>query len=426
MQTIEGEQRLTAGKVLIVSQYFWPESFRINDLALGLRDSGYRVEVLTGKPNYPTGSFFPGYGYWSPLHDDYEGIPVARVPMVPRGSGSRAWLAVNYLSFALSASALGPFLCRHRHDVIFVYEPSPITVGLPAIACKKLWGVPIVFWVQDLWPESLFATDAVRSLAVLRTVRMLAKCIYRHCDLILVPSEGFRSHIEALGVDSNRILYFPNSAEALYQPMTVASNAPECAVLPDGFRVMFAGNVGVAQDFATILEAAERLRSKQDIHWIILGDGRMFTWVQEQVERRGLTSNVHLLGRYPMEVMPKFFSLADVMLMTLKKQPIFALTIPAKLQSYMACGKPVIAAIEGEGARTVSDAKAGLTPPPEDADALADAVLTMYGMTVAQRTEMGMEARRYFERHFEREMLLQRLDRWVRDLIRKCRDTPKV
>lgn len=178
-------------RILIVTQYFWPESFRINDIALGLRDKGHKVTVLTGQPNYPAGSFFPGYGFFKKIREDYNGVDVVRVPLLPRGSGGGVRLVLNYLSFAFFASILAPFRCRSGYDVIFVYEPSPITVGLPALLLKKLKHAPIMFWVQDLWPESLSATGAVRSAWVLKLVERLVRSIYRGCDVILVQSRAF-------------------------------------------------------------------------------------------------------------------------------------------------------------------------------------------------------------------------------------------
>ncbi len=186
--------------------------------------------------------------------------------------------------------------------------------------------------------------------------------------------------------------------------------------MPAGFRVMFAGNIGKAQDFKTVLEAAEKLKGHANIHWVILGDGRMFSWVRDQIKTRNLDKTMHLLGRHPVESMPRYFSLADAMLVTLKREPIFSMTIPAKVQSYLACAKPLIAALEGEGARVVREAGAGLTPGSENPQALADAVLTMSRMSDAERHEMGLRGRRYFETHFERNMLLERLDGWMKKL----------
>jgi glycosyltransferase involved in cell wall biosynthesis len=186
--------------------------------------------------------------------------------------------------------------------------------------------------------------------------------------------------------------------------------------LPSGFRVVFGGNIGKAQSFETILDAAELLKDRQDIHWIILGDGRMFSWVHDEVRKRGLDNTVHLLGRFPAEVMPRYFALADVLLVTLRKQQIFSLTIPSKVQSYLACGKPIVAALGGEGARVVQEAGAGLTPSPEDPKALANAILEMYHMPEESRRTMGLRGRGYFETHFERGLLLERLEKWINEL----------
>ena len=351
-------------RILVVSQYFWPEAFRINDLVQGLLDRGHEVTVLTGKPNYPGGSLFAGYGFLRPVRERYAGgAEVVRVPLVPRGSGSGRRLALNYLSFVLFAGLLGPLLCRGRFDVIFVYEPSPITVGLPALVMKKAKKAPIMFWVQDLWPESLSAAGAVRSKRVLRGVERLVRFIYRGCDRILVTSRGFVPRVEALSAREKKVHYWPQWAEALYEPVEVGDNAPERSEMPDGFRVVFAGNVGAAQSFETILAAAERLRDRHGIQWVIIGDGRRRKWVEDRVRELRLEDRVHLLGKRPMERMPRYFALADALLVTLKRDPIFSLTIPGKLQSYLACGRPVVAALDGEGARVIKESGTGLVAP---------------------------------------------------------------
>ena len=404
-----------AMRILIVTQYFWPENFRINDVALGLRERGHEVTVYTGKPNYPDGRIFPGYGLLTRSRDSYQGIPVIRVPLVPRGAGGRLRLALNYLSFALLASLLAPARCRGGFDVILVYEPSPITIGIPAIVLGVLKKAPLLLWVQDLWPESLSATAAVRSPWVLKVVERVVRGIYRRCARILVQSRAFAEPITRLGIDARRIVYLPNSAEALYRPTQAADAVAQASELPAGFRVMFAGNIGAAQDFETIVSAAERLKSLPDIQWLIIGDGRMLPWVTSEVARRGLQHTVHLLGRHPVEAMPGFFACADAMLVTLKRDPIFAMTIPTKLQSYLASARPIIAALDGEGARIVAEAQAGLACPPENPAALAETVLAMQRLTPDARAAMALRGRTYFEAHFERETLLTRLDGCMKD-----------
>ena len=403
-------------KVLIVSQYFWPENFRINDLAAELVKKGHQVTVLTGIPNYPAGTFFPGYGFFRNIRQNYKGAKVLRVPLVPRGNGSGVRLCLNYLSFALIASFLAPFLCRGAHDVIFVFQPSPVTIGLPALVLKKWKSIPVLFWVQDLWPESLSATGAVRSTWIINKVRSLVGFIYRGCDRILVTSRAYYPPIQSFGIDSEILRYFPQSVEAIYQPVRVEADAPEDTLLSNGFRVLFAGNLGSSQSFGTILDAAEKLKNYPYIKFIIIGDGRMRSWIEEEVGKRDLGETVQLLGRYPLESMPRFFALADALLVTLKREPIFALTIPGKIQSYLACGKPIIAALDGEGSRLIDEAEAGLSCAAEDADALTEAILALSKMPKERRDAMGMKALRYYQANFNRDMLIARLERWMKEL----------
>ncbi|MCK4503515.1 MAG: glycosyltransferase family 4 protein, partial [Desulfuromonadales bacterium] len=330
------------------------------------------------------------------------------------GGGIR--LALNYLSFALCASILAPFVCRERYDIIFVYEPSPITVGLPALVLKKIKSTPVFFWIQDLWPESLSATGAISNERVLKLVGGLVRFIYNGCDRLLIQSPAFAPLIEKQGVHPDKIIYFPNSVEKTYKPAALQANDNE-HILPKGFRIVFAGNIGMAQDFETILSAAEKTIEYPEIQWIILGDGRKAEWVREQVALRGLKDNVHLLGRYPLEAMNGYFAQADAMLVTLKKDPIFSTTIPSKIQSYMACGKPIIAGLDGEGGRLVVDSGAGLASPAEDANALAQSVLLLHRMSQERRDEMGRRGRAYCEANFERNMLIDKLEKWMNECV---------
>ena len=403
-------------RVLIVSQYFWPETFIINDVAVGLRERGHEVTVLTGLPNYPHGRYFKGYGLRGPFAEDYRGVDVVRVPLFPRGRGEKVSLSLNYLSFAVLASVIGPVRCRDRYDLVFVYQPSPVTVGLPAIVLKKLKRLPIMFWVQDLWPESLSAVGVLRSRRVLDWVARMVRYIYDRCDRVLVQSQRFVPRVRALGVEPEKVSYFPNWAEAVYRPVVQEKGAPEQREVTQGFQIVFGGSVGAAQDFETILAAAERLRGYPEIHWVVLGDGRMRPWVEERVKRLGLQEKVSLLGKQPTESMPHYFALADALLVTLRKAPIFSLTIPAKVQTYLACGKPILAALDGEGARVIRESGAGLVAPAQDANALAEAVLEMYRTPPERRAEMGRRGRAYFEEHFEREKLLDRLEGWMLEL----------
>lgn len=397
--------------ILVVSQYFWPENFRVNDLVSGLIERGHTVKVLTGIPNYPEGRFFAGYGIFRNTSQKYHGAKIVRVPLVPRGKGGAGRLVLNYISFAFFSCILAPFLCYEKFDLIFVFQLSPVTVGLPALLLKKLKKVPILLWVLDLWPESLSATGAVRSTRILGVVDRLVRFIYHGCDKIVVSSKGFIPSIVSKGVGLDNLGYLPNWYEPEY-----TTKQPEQDVLPHGFRIMFAGNIGSAQDFNTIIATAEKLKGYSEIHWVILGDGRKSEWVLEQVTLRGLANTFHLMGRYPPEAMAGFFSQADVMLVTLKRDPIFSLTVPGKIQSYMACGRPIVAALDGEGGHLVVESGAGLSVPAENPDALAEAVLTMYRMSKEERDAMGISGKEYCEANFDREMLIDRVEGWMRDL----------
>ena len=220
-------------RILIITQYFWPETFRINDLAKGLVDLGHEITVLTGKPNYPDGKFYDGYGFFRKSRDEYCGIEVVRAPVIPRGKGSSIRLVVNYISFAIFASFVALRKCYRSYDLIFVYEPSPITVGIPAILLKKVARVPIIFWVQDIWPESLTATGAIKSKLIIKLVRTLVKVIYKACDLILVQSEAFVSSIRSLGIEESRIRFYPNSAEDFYFSSCTVNDKVIKDILPD-------------------------------------------------------------------------------------------------------------------------------------------------------------------------------------------------
>jgi colanic acid biosynthesis glycosyl transferase WcaI len=407
-------------RLLIVTQYFWPENFRINDLAVRLRARGHAVSVLTALPNYPQGRFFDGYGWTGPLRERHDGLSVRRVPIVPRGSG-RAWrMVLNYVSFAVSATVLGPFATSRDIDAVFVFAPSPPTVAVPALFLGALRRRPVVFWVQDLWPEALMAVDAVRRPSVLGAVGRFVGALYRRCDLVLAQSPAAVDAIRARGgiAEPARVRYFPCSAEDEYLRPVPADAAPKLTALgvPAGFRLLFAGNLGAAQDLESLLESADRLRARSDIQWVFLGDGRRRDWLAAEVERRGLRSTVHLIGRHPMSDMPAFFADAGALLVSLKDAPGLRETIPSKVQAYLASGRPIVGALNGEGARIIRESGAGLTCPPGDPAALADTVARLAARSGPEREAMGRLGRAYYADHFDRDRLLLQLETWLREL----------
>lgn len=378
-------------------------------------ERGHEIVVLTGMPNYPAGHLFPGYRWSGPWSENLHGVRVLRVPLVTRGLKHGLRLALNYLSFALCACLIGPLRCRGQFDAVIVYEPSPITVGLPGLLMARLSGAPALLWVQDLWPDTLEAMGFRKAGFALRIAATLSDFVHRRCDRLLLQSRGFIHRIEARVAATARMRYLPNWAESFYQPLPPQPDAPAGIDTIKGFKVVFAGNIGASQSFATIVEAARKLRDVVDLRWIIFGDGNMREWLEGEIVRLGLDEQVLLLGQRPAEDMPSCFSHADALLVTLRADPVFALTIPSKLQSYLACGRPVVAALDGEGAVVVRESGAGVCCPAGDAAALAEAVLEIYRMPLDERRACGKRARAYYEKNFDRNLLLDRLDGWLRE-----------
>ena len=403
-------------RVLIVSQYFWPENFRVNDLVKELVTRGHQVTVLTGVPNYPSGQVFEAFRENRNEFSTYEGARVVRVPMLPRGSGG-ARLLLNYLSFVVGAALWGPWRLRGvSADVIFVFEPSPVTVGLPAVLIGKLKRAPVVFWVLDLWPETLAAIGAVRSPRLLRWVGHVVRFIYDRCALVLGQSQGFLVNIARYCSDKRKIRYFPSWAEDVFTEKFVVP-AVEVTPSADRFNVMFAGNIGEAQDMPAVLDAAESLRNFDQIRWLIVGDGRKTEWVRAEIQRRELQEKVVLLGRFPVERMPSFYAHADALLVSLKQNPIFSMTIPGKVQSYLMSGVPLIGMLDGEGADVIRDANAGLTCSAGDSAGLAKAVQAMAAMSNTQRRQLGENGRMYAEKEFARGPLMDRLEAFFSEAV---------
>lgn len=409
-------------KLLVVTQYFWPENFRINDLVAEMVKRGHEVTVLTGIPNYPEGKVNPEFHANPKQFSQWAGARIVRVPMFSRGCGAFR-LLMNYLSFLLSASMLGVWKLRKENfEAIFVCQLSPVTSALPAVFLGTIKRVPIVMWVLDLWPDTLSAIGVVRSNWMLALVGRLVSFIYRRCDLILAQSQSFVLSIKRHGGAEQRVEYFPSWAESIFQERALEP-APEVPVVSNGFTVMFAGNIGDAQDFPAILKAAEILRENKSIRWLIVGDGRAAAWVAAEISRRNLSGCVILLGRFPLERMPAFFRHADAMLVALKDEPIFELTIPGKVQSYLAAGIPIVAMLNGEAAKVISQSGSGLVCAAGDADGLARSVMELFHMTSDQRSQMGLRAKTTYLHEFDRETLMDRLEFWLESLQMKSSRT---
>lgn len=383
---------------------------------------GHEVTVLTGIPNYPAGKVFDAYREQPSAFIEYEGAEVVRVPTLPRGTGGLR-LMLNYMSFVLGACIFGTWQLRGKPaDVIFVFEPSPVTVGLPAVLLSRIKNAPVVFWALDLWPETLAAIGVIRSPRVLGWVGYMVRFIYNRCTLVLGQSSGFLGSIAKYCDDKTKIRYFPSWAEDVFTDASVQL-APEVPEWADGFTVVFAGNIGEAQDMPVVLNAAERLKDNASIRWVIVGDGRKSDWLQSEVSRRGLEKQVLLPGRFPVERMPSFYAHADALLVSLKRDPVFSMTIPGKVQSYLMAGIPLLGMLDGEGAAVIREANAGLTCDAGDGSGLAQAVLTLTAMPPEKRKQMGLNGRKYAQQEFGRAQLMDRLEALMAEAVATSKAT---
>lgn len=396
--------------VLIVCQYFYPEEFKVNDVAEELVKKGYNVTVITGKPNYPTGKLFDGYKCLGIQFENYKGARVIRLPLITRGNGGGIRLALNYVSFLLTGSF---YVLTHKMDFdkILCFQLSPISMAYPAIIAKKKSKACLSLWVQDLWPESVFAAGQVkRGLAGLANTVLtkMVRSIYKACDTIFIQSPRFSESILAKGNFKDKLVFAPNWAEDVFCQMEVKENNVELK-LPNGFNVMFAGNIGEAQDFDNIINAANLLKGYIDIHWVVVGDGRKRVEAEQRVRELCLENNVHFLGRHPVKMMPSYFKYADAMLVTLRDEFIFSLTIPSKVQAYMASGKPILTMLTGVGNEIIEEANCGFIADSGDFRTLAKNVLRMYQLSPSERKLLGKNATDYYDAHFRKLSVIETL-----------------
>ena len=393
-------------KVLICTNHFYPETFRCNDVAFELASRGYEVTVLTAIPDYPKGKFFDGYDYFHRRYEVVNGVKVIRGFIIPRGNGGVVRLLLNYVSYFISSILISIYLgLFKKFDKVLIHETSPVMIGVAAVIVKKLRKCPLFFWVLDLWPESLQAAGGVNNKKILGIFEKLTTWIYKNSDKILISSKGFEQSIVEKGDFQEKIVYFPNWADKAME----VSGAYQLPDIPEGFVVMFAGNMGEAQDFEHIMEAAVLLKDNKDIHFVFIGDGRKRNWVEKYRDDNELQGTVHWLGRHPVETMPAFFDKADVMLMTLKDESIFSLTAPAKLQAYMSAAKPVLAMMNGEGPRIIQEAVCGYSVPASDSQALAEAVVRLSKMPKDELHKLGQNGKSYQQTHFDLEKSINHL-----------------
>lgn len=378
-------------KILVICQYYYPEPFRIPDICEELVKRGHQVTVITGTPNYPMGDIYKGYEHGHKKDEVINGVRVHRCFTIGRKGGTVKRF-LNYYSYAISSS-LFTLLMKERFDVVFVNQLSPIMMAYAGIVYQKIHHKKLVLYCLDLWPASLCAGGVQDGSLVYKVFHKISANIYRKADTILITSNMFKDYLQSeLGISKKKIHYLPQYAEQLFEPKKCAKNPDEWIDL------MFAGNIGKIQNVEIILKAAAALRDKK-IRFHIVGDGTDVDRLKALKEKHKL-NNVIFHGRQPLEKMPEFYSMADAMLVTLEADPVLSLTLPGKVQTYMAAGKPIIGSINGETKHVISNAKCGFSGNANDERELVKNIIKF--IQYDNRTQLCNNARDFYERTFSK------------------------
>ncbi len=380
--------------ILVVSQYFYPEQFRINDMCAEWVKRGYKVTVLTGYPNYPEGKFFEGYGWHKKTREIWQGVDIIRIPLTARGKGSFR-LALNYFSFVFSGFFWSHFT-RLKADYVFTFEVSPMTQALIGVWYSKRRKIPNYLYVQDLWPENVEIVTGIRSPMILKPIGSMVNHIYKHCDVIFGTSPSFVGEIKKrVRTNKEKVKYLPQYAEDFYKPLN-RKPVPEIPV-DDSFKIVFTGNIGKAQGLDILPKAAALLKGKANVRFVIVGDGRDKDTLISQINDNKVQDMFILIDRQPPKRIPELLAACDAAFISFMDNPLFEKTIPAKLQSYMACGMPIIAAASGETKRIIEEAECGLCCNIGNYDELASQIMTMVNYNIA---EFRTNSEKFFKSNF--------------------------
>lgn len=390
--------------ILFVSQYFYPESFKGNDIVFELIKKGHSVTVLTGKPNYPQGKFYDGYSFFGKRTEYINGAKIVRCPIYPRKNGKGVHLILNYLSFVFFSYFACIFRVSGKFDAVFVQQLSPVTVGLPGVWLKKKQKAKMFLWVLDLWPESFYALSNIKNRAIHSLIRKIVRYIYKNTDVFLVSSKSFISSIKSFCDTEKPIYYFPNWAD---ETENFEINIPNLPAFPKGFNILFAGNIGNSQGLSYVLRAAKLARN---INWIFIGDGRYLPTLKCKIKEEGL-GNVYLFGRFPKDAMGAFFKSADVMLVSLDKDPVFAMTVPAKIQTYMSHGKIILGILDGEGRDLINELGIGVAVGAGDWQMLVEKATYLKSLDRTQRSLMENKSREEYLKKFQMHILISDLEK---------------
>lgn len=401
-------------KILFVCQYFYPETFRGNDIAFHLAEKGHDVHVVTGIPNYPKGKFFNGYGLFKRRQETIRGVKVTHLPIVPRGEDSKIMLMFNYFSYLIVGWTWVLFHALwHKYDMVFCQQLSPVTMSSPAVLYKKIRHAPLYTWVLDLWPESLTAAGGIDNKYILGFFDWFVKSEYKNSDKILTSSRSFDKSILKYGGYKGKIIYYPQWSDgtsiAAASDFSIPEKLQEIS-RGNNFIVMFAGAVGEAHGMECNMQAALKAKNHKNIKWVIVGDGRRLDWVRSFVRDNRLDDTVITLGRFPSETMPSFFEKANVMLVSLTDSPLFNMYSPAKIASYMAAERPIIAVLNGEGGEVVKAADCGWNVKAGDAEGLVELVIKLSQTDKQVLADKGRNGKAYYDNFFTKDKCLKKLD----------------
>lgn len=388
-------------KILIVSQYFYPETFRVNTLAKELVLRGHEVTVLTGYPQYPKGEIYEGYGFDKPYEKVWNGVNIERIKMRPRGHNAIGML-MNCVTFVTEGNKWVK-RCKEKFDAVYVFEVSPVTVGLPALKYKKKFGTPVFFNVQDLWPENVEEILGIHNKLIIGVINKIVDKIYRESDKILCSSNGFVENIANRGVPREKLVFWPQFCE---KPDFTNAVKPECYD-DNYFNIVFTGNIGDAQGLDLLVDAATKLK-EEAVRWYIVGDGRAKGRLEKRVEDELLRDSVYFMGRVSEAEANNYVRFSDCAYLSFKDSKLFDLTIPAKLQTYLACGTPILGAVGGDSARIIEEVKCGLVCE-KNAESVRNSVLRLVDKKCFE-DKMRENAKKYFYEHFSMELLLRELE----------------
>ncbi len=402
-------------KILIITQYFYPETFRVNTLCTELVKRGHNVTVLTGYPQYPQCKIYDGYGFNKPYEREWNGAKIERVKMRPRGKTIFGMLN-NCFSFVREGNKWVK-KCKEKFDAIYVFDVSPVTVGLPAVTYKKKFGTPIYFNVQDLWPENVEIVLGIHNKIVIGTINKIVDKIYTASDKILCSSQSFVENIAERGVEREKLEFWPQFCS---EPQLADAVKPDC-YSDDFFNIVFTGNIGEAQGLDLLVDAAAELKDT-NVRWFLVGDGRAKERLEQKVEELGLQNIVSFMGKVTEEEANRYIHFADCAYLSFMNNKLFDMTLPAKLQSYMACGAPILAAASGESRRIVAEADCGFVCE-QDVQALVDTVKNKV-LKSDELKVMGEKARTYFEKHFAMNIVVDNFERML-PVMPKEDDQPK-